>query len=134
MYLCANINTMLFNPTTCNISEGRSEISLAINEKYFHPLGAIHGAVYFKLLDDASYFAVSSIVKDVFVLTTSYEIKLIKPVNHGYLKAIGTVKHNYINKFIAEATLYNEAGEKVAFGIGNFSKSKTLLSEKIGYR
>ncbi len=134
MYLQANINTMIFDTTTCKISEGLAEISLTINEKYFHALGAIHGAVYFKLLDDASYFAVSSLVNDAFVLTTSFNINLIRPVSKGTLKAIGKIKHQSKEKFVAEAKLFNDKGKEVAFGTGNFSKSKISLSADIGYK
>ena len=133
MYLQANINTRVFDSTTCKISQERAEISLNISEKYYHALGAIHGAVYFKLLADAAFFAVSSIVKDVFVLTSSFNINLIRPVKDGLIKSIGKVKFRSKNLFVAESTLFNEAGKEIAFGTGNFARSKILLSEKIGY-
>lgn len=134
MYLQANVNKMIFSTTTCSISEGTSEIGLDINETYFHALGAIHGAVYFKLLDDAAYFAVNSIIKDVCVLTTSFNINLLKPVNHGLIRAHGKLKYSSSTLFVATATLYNEAGKIIAFGTGNFAKSKTPLSKDIGYQ
>ena len=134
MYLQANVNTMIFDTTTCDISQGESEIGLRISEKYFHALGAIHGSVYFKLLDDAAFFAVNSVVKDVFVLITSFNINLIRPVNSGLIKATGKIKYKSKELFVAESTLYNEGGEEIAFGTGNFAKSKILLSEKIGYK
>ena len=46
---------------------------------------------YFKLLDDAAFFAVHSIVTDVFVLTTSFNINLIRPVSSGVITAKGKV-------------------------------------------
>ncbi len=134
MYLQANVNTMIFDTTTCIISEGKAEIGLNISEKYFHALGAIHGSVYFKLLDDAAFFAVNSIVKDAFVLTTSFNIHLVRPANKGLLKSIGKVKFKSRNLFVAESILYNEEGKEIAFGTGDFMKSKILLSEKIGYK
>ena len=66
MYLKANINSIVFDSSTILIKEGEAKISLDVSEKYFHALGAIHGCVYFKLLDDAAYFSVSSIVKEYF--------------------------------------------------------------------
>ena len=69
MYLNANVNTMIFDTTTCKISDGCAEIGLNISEKYFHGLGAIHGSVYFKLLDDAAFFAANS-KSEFFILTT----------------------------------------------------------------
>jgi len=134
MYLAANVNTMLYDTATCHISEGYAEIGLEISEKYFHALGAIHGSVYFKLLDDASYFAVNSIVEDVFVLTTSFNINLIRPANQGLIKAIGKVKYKSRNLFVAESTLYNEEGKEIAFGTGNFAKSKIALSDIASYK
>ena len=134
MYLSAKVNNEIYDTTTCEITDERSEIGLTVDEKYFHALNAIHGSVYFKLLDDAAYFAVNSIVHDVYVLTTSFNIHLTRPVQKGKLKAIGTVKHKSRKSFVAEATLYNEQGKVVAFGTGNFVKSQVELGEEIGYR
>ncbi len=134
MYLQANINTRIFDTTTVKISEGLAQIGLEISDKYFHALGAMHGSVYFKLLDDAAFFAVNSIVEDVFVLTSSFNINLVRPVDKGIISAIGKVKFKSRNLFVAESTLYNQDGKEIAFGTGNFAKSKIALSEKIGYQ
>ena len=133
MYLQANINTMIFDTITCKISQKKSEISLNITEKYFHALGAIHGSVYFKLLDDAAFFAASSVVEDVFVLTTSFTINITKPISQGTIKAIGNVRFESNNLIVSESSLYNEDGKEIAFGTGNFSKSKILLKNTEGY-
>lgn len=133
MYLNANVNTQLFDTTTANIGHETAEIGLTIAPKYFHALGAIHGSVYFKLLDGAAFFAVNSIVDDVFVLTTNFNIQLIRPANAGTLKAVGKVRYQSRNLFVAESTLYNEAGKEIAFGTGNFAKSKIALTPDIGY-
>ena len=66
MYLNANVNTQIYDSTECTIEKGRAEISLVVSEKYFHALHAIHGSVYFKLLDDSAYFAAHSMVDDFF--------------------------------------------------------------------
>lgn len=134
MYLQANINTDIYDTTTVKIEDGSATIGLTISEKYFHALGAIHGSVYFKLLDDAAFFAVNSLVKDAFVLTTSFNINLVRPANHGQLSAIGNVKFVSRNIFVAESVLYDQDGKEIAFGTGNFAKSKISLSEKIGYK
>lgn len=133
MYLQANINTMIFDTTTCVISLKKSEISLNITEKYFHALGAIHGSVYFKLLDDAAFFAASSLVEDVFVLTTSFTINITKPISQGTIKAIGNVRFESKNLIVAESSLYNAEEKEIAFGTGNFAKSKILLKDTQGY-
>jgi len=133
MYLKSNVNTKIFDTTKVKISEEMAQISLEISDKYFHALGAIHGSVYFKLLDDAAFFAVNSIVEDVFVLTSSFNINLLRPANTGTITAVGKVKFKSKNLFVAESILYNEDGKEIGFGTGNFVKSKIELSEKIGY-
>lgn len=134
MYLeGASINSSFYETTTLHIEEEKATITLEISPKYYHALGAMHGSVYFKLLDDAAFFAVNSIVKDVFVLTTNYNINIIRPVSQGVLKAIGNVKFSSKNLWIAESTLYDEKGRPIAFGTGHFARSKVALTEKIGY-
>ena len=133
MYLNANINTMIFSTTTAKISEAKAEIGLTISKKHFHALGAIHGSVYFKLLDDSAYFAVSSLIKDYFILTTSFNLNIIKPASKGILTGIGKVKFQSKNIFTAESKIIDEQGNEIAFGTGNFLKSKVPLSKDIGY-
>ena len=134
MYLKAKVNTDVFDTTTCEIEAEKAIIGLTVSDKYFHALGAMHGSVYFKLLDDAAFFAVSSIVTDVFVLTTSFNIQMLRPVSSGNIKAVGTVRFKSRNLFVAEATLYDEKGREIGLGTGNFVKSKIALSEEIGYQ
>jgi uncharacterized protein (TIGR00369 family) len=93
----------------------------------------MHGSVYFKALDDAGFFAVNSLVEDVFVLTVSFSIHLLRPVASGDMKAIGKVVQASKNMFIAEATLTNSKGEEIARGIGTYVRSKAPLSPDIGY-
>ena len=134
MYLSANVNTHIYDTTTCVIGQETAEIGLTISDKYFHALGAIHGSVYFRLLDDAAFFAVNSIVEDVFVLTTSFNINIVRPANKGRITAVGKVKFKSRELFIAESSLYNEAGKEIAFGTGHFAKSKVALTPEIGYK
>ncbi|MEM9340405.1 MAG: PaaI family thioesterase [Bacteroidota bacterium] len=134
MYLEANINKKMFDTTTAEIGYEYAKIGLKITDKYFHALGAIHGNVYFKLLDDAAFFAVNSIVEDAFVLTTSFNINIIRPANHGKIMATGKVKYKSRNLFIADSSLVNEAGKEIAFGSGTFVKSRATLTKEIGYQ
>lgn len=134
MYLSANLNTHYYDTTTVSIAEGMSEVGLTIHEKYFHALGAIHGSVYFKLLDDSAFFAVNSLVEDVFVLTTSFNIHMIRPVSSGKILATGKVRFASRNLWVAESTLVHESGKEIGFGTGNFARSRAALTEEIGYR
>ncbi|WP_298221104.1 PaaI family thioesterase [Flavobacterium sp.] len=134
MYLSAPVNTEIYNGITLKVSDEKAELTLKVEDKYFHAAYAIHGSVYFKMLDDAAFFAVNSIVKDVFVYTVSFNIQLLRPVTNGLIKAVGEVKFKSKNLFIADSILYDEKGREVGRGSGNFMKSKMELTEKIGYQ
>ena len=112
----------------------KATISITLFDQYFHALNAVHGSVYFKLLDDSAFFAVNSIVEDAFVLTTSFTSNLVRPVSSGKIKAVGKVRFESKNLFMAESTLYDEKGNEITFGSGSFVKSKIKLSEEIGYK
>tara|TARA_B100000768_G_scaffold67820_2_gene65217 strand:+ start:171 stop:350 length:180 start_codon:yes stop_codon:yes gene_type:complete len=58
---------------------------------------------------------------------------LIRPVVSGEIKAAGTIRFKTKNLFIAESTLYDSKRRELAFGTGNFIKSKAELNSEIGY-
>ena len=134
MYLSARVNNHLYNGITIIISDQKAELTLKIGEKYFHAANAIHGSVYFKMLDDAAFFAVNSTVKDVFVYTVSFNVQLLRPVSSGIIKSIGELKFKSSNLFIADSTLFDENNKLVGRGSGNFMRSKIELTQEIGYK
>ncbi|MHA6249856.1 PaaI family thioesterase [Pontibacter sp. CAU 1760] len=132
LYHHANVQA-LFNGSTIQVADGTAELTLPVDPKYFHGANAIHGSVYFKLLDDAAYFAVAAVVQDVFIVTSSFQLSLIRPVTGGLLKAVGTIRSKSKQLFVAEATLYNEKGKEVAFGTGQFLRTTQPLINLPGY-
>ena len=132
LYLSANVQR-LFNGSSISVGHSTAELTLPIDPKYFHGAQAIHGATYFKLLDDAAYFAVASLVQDVFIVTSSFQLNLLRPVSSGTLRAVGSVRSVARNLFIAEATLYNERGKEVAFGTGQFMRTTQPWDSLEGY-
>lgn len=133
MYLQANVNRIVFDSTTIKVEEGRAEIGMIVTDKFHHKGGAMHGAVYFKMLDDSAYFAANSLATDYFLLTSSFSINLLRPVVSGDIKAVGIIRSKTKNLYIAESTLYDSKGREVAFGTGNFMKSKVELNSEIEY-
>lgn len=132
MYASARCNE--YYTPTLTISHGTAEVVIPVQEKFFHSAGAIHGSVYFKALDDAAFFAVSSLVEDVFVLTVSFNIFLMRPISHGEMRAHGKVVFASDSLFVAESFLFDSEGREIARGSGNFAKSKTKLSPETGYK
>lgn len=113
------------------LSEGKAQYQLEVKKDYFHGAEALHGAVYFKMLDDAAYFACATLVDDFFLVTKSYEIEFIRPVPGGVLTAIGKVLESDAEGFIAESEIINEQGKLVGRGSGAFVKSRKKLSDLV---
>ena len=116
------------------ISANKSEIILPIQKKFHHAASAVHGSVYWKILDDSAYFAVNSIVDDVFVLTASFTIYLLSPISSGILTARGNLVSSTKSQFIADSVIYDNHGEQIARGSGVYIRSKLKLASKMGYR
>lgn len=134
MYLSAPINTQVYAGITLMVAAERAELTLPITEKYHHAAHAMHGSVYFKMLDDAAFFAVNSIVEDVFVYTVSINVQLLRPVASGLIRSTGEVKSKSTNLFIADSELFDERNKLVGRATGNFMRSRIALTEEIGYR
>ena len=132
MYLKAPVQKM-YPGISIKVFDSNSEISLPVDPRYFHAGQAVHGSVYFRLLDDAAYFAVSSLVEDVFVVTSSFHIDLLRPINKGVLTAKGKVIHVSKNLFLAEAVLTDERERKIALGKGSFMRSQLDFKNIKGY-
>ena len=60
MYLSAPIHKDLYKGISIHVANEQAEIALLVEPKFFHAAHAIHGSVYFKMLDDAAFFAVNS--------------------------------------------------------------------------
>ncbi len=131
MYARAPINA--FYAPTLLVSERRAEVTIGVRPDFFHAAHAIHGSVYFKALDDAAFFAANSAVTEVFVLTVSFEVVLLRPVSAGTIRALGRLIHESRSLLVGEAELRNESGELLARGSGTFMRSTITLDAGVGY-
>ncbi|MEX2152045.1 MAG: PaaI family thioesterase [Gemmatimonadaceae bacterium] len=131
MYSSAPINGF-FKPSI-HIEEGRAAVRMTVGPAMHHAAKAAHGAVYFKMLDDAAFFSVQSLVTEVFVLTMSLQVYLLAPVVEGEMLATGKVVHQSKRLFLAESVI-DVDGHIVARGTGSFMRSAVRLDETIGYR
>ena len=117
-----------------HIVEGRAEVTIAARPELMHAAAAVHGSVYFKLLDDSCFFAVNSLVEDVFVLTSSFNIYLTRPITQGLMHGSGWIVHRSGRLFLAEGEVRDDDGRLAARGSGTFVRSRIELDERVGYR
>lgn len=131
MYKNAPINKLI--KSRAEIGYKKAVVIVTVDQSLFHAANAMHGAIYFKALDDSSFFSANSIVKDVFVLTISFTTYLTKPVSEGELLAEAKLVNYNNSQYIAESVLYNNDKE-VGRGSGIFVKGKFKLNDVPGYR
>ena len=131
MYSAAPINE-IFRPVMA-VSEGEATIEIPLSEKYHHSAGGVHGSVYFKMLDDAAFFAANSLEREFFVLTTSFTTYITRPVATGKMKAIGKVVNKNKSQFIAESVVYDSENREIGRGNGIFVRGKFPLIDAAGY-
>ncbi|MES2290149.1 MAG: PaaI family thioesterase [Pseudomonadota bacterium] len=132
LYRAAPVNRLF--PSTLEITgEGTSVIHFQIDESVYHAAGAAHGTAYFKMLDDAAFYAANSLVTDRFLLTTAFNLFLTRPLKEGPVRAEGRWISGRRRVFVAEARLVDASGEEAARGTGTFMRSQIPLSTLPGY-
>lgn len=132
LYGSAPINH-LFESRLEIIGEGLSRIHFDVTPACFHAAGAAHGTIYFKMLDDAAFYAANTHVTDRFLLTTSFNLLFTKPIHGGRVIAEGRWISGRRRVLVAEARLIDEDGEEVGRGTGTFQRSRIPLSSLDGY-
>jgi len=132
LYAAAPINALF--DSTLEIAEGGvSRIRFRIDRRHYHAAGAAHGTSYFKMLDDAAFYAANSLVTDRFLLTTQFNLLLTRPLRTGIVTAEGRWISGRRRVFVADARLVDEQGEEVARGTGTFMRSQIPLAGLPGY-
>lgn len=132
LYAAAPVNT-LFASRLEIPAEGRSRLIFTIDPNVYHAAGAAHGTVYFKMLDDAAFYAANTLVTDRFLLTTSFNLHFTKPVRGGEVVAEGCWISGRKRVLVAEARLVDAEGDEIGRGTGTFMRSRIALSGLSGY-
>ena len=133
LYAAAPINR-LFDSVLEIPEPGHARIHFTIDARFFHAAGAAHGTSYFKMLDDAAFYAANSLVTDRFLLTTQFNLLFTKPLTEGPVVAEGRWVSGQRRVFVAEARLVDVSGEEAARGTGTFMRSRIPLASLPGYR
>lgn len=133
LYRSAPINEM-FDSQLAITGAGTSELTFTVAGNAFHAAGAAHGALYFKMLDDAAFYAANGLVSDRFLLTTAFNLHFTKPMRIGPARAEGRWVSGKRRVFVAEARIVDDSGEECARGTGTFLRSHIALSGLDGYR
>jgi uncharacterized protein (TIGR00369 family) len=132
LYTAAPIN-QLFDSVLELVEPGFARIRFTVDPRVHHAAGAAHGTIYFKMLDDAAFYAANSLVSDRFLLTTAFNLLLTRPIPSGPVVAEGRWVSGKRRVFVADARLIDADGEEAARGTGTFMRSRTPLASLPGY-
>ena len=132
LYASAPVNR-LFESRLAIPGEGRARITFLVDERHYHAAGAAHGTIYFKMLDDAAFYAANTLVTDRFLLTTSFNLHFSRPARGGTLVAEGQWVSGRRRVLVAEARLIDDEGEEIGRGTGTFMRSRIPLASLDGY-
>ena len=133
LYASAPIHRTFASPMTIP-GRGLARIAFEADEAVYHAAGAAHGTIYFKMLDDAAFYAANTLVSDRFLLTTGFNLHFTKPLRGGTVVAEGRWVSGKRRVFVAEAHLVDEEGEEIGRGTGTFMRSHIPLAGLPGYR
>jgi uncharacterized protein (TIGR00369 family) len=133
LYRQAPVNA-LFRSEISIEQPGFARIGFEVEEGLFHAAGAAHGTLYFKMMDDAAFYACNSLVTDRFLLTTAFSLNFTRPLRSGKVVAEGRWISGRRRVFVGEARLIDAGGEEAARGTGTFMRSHIPLAGLPGYQ
>jgi uncharacterized protein (TIGR00369 family) len=132
LYRSAPVND-LFESSIEIVEQGFARIRFEVRESAFHAAGAAHGTLYFKMMDDAAFYACNSMVTDRFLLTTAFNLNFTRPLKGGPVIAEGRWASGKRRVFVGDARLIDSDGEEAARGTGTFMRSHIPLTSLAGY-
>jgi uncharacterized protein (TIGR00369 family) len=132
LYHSAPVNRLF--ESSIKVAEGSCRIRFEVAETLFHAAGAAHGTLYFKMMDDAAFYACNSLVSDRFLLTTAFNLHFTRPLKAGPAVAEGQWASGRRRVLVADTRLIDASGEVAARGTGTFMRSHIPLGTLPGYR
>lgn len=138
MYRFAPVNAAERYNARVQVGDGRATVAAPVQAGYCHAAGALHGSSYFKMLDDAAFFAAQSTIMQHMIVTTSFTTYLTRPVVPSSklpgLIAKGQVISASSSLILADAVVCTPDGSEVGRGSGTFMPHpKFLLGQIAAY-
>lgn len=110
------------------VKKGESTLAMDVHPSCLNLVGTLHGSLYFKLMDDACFFAALSMNHHAFVATATFTIHYFTPVSSGRLTAKASVVEQMNSKYMCECVIVDQDTTKIGYGSGLFVAPKVPLS------
>ena len=137
MYRFAPVNAADRFASRVRVGHKRARVTMPAKPSYCHAALALHGLNYFKMLDDACFFAAQSMNHQHFCVTTSFTTYITRPVvvagegDVPLLTSTGTVTSASKSLILAEAVMLLPDGTEVGRGSGTFMPHPKLKLPKV---
>lgn len=97
------------------VDQGRATLGCQARVKLAQGGGVVHGGALTTLADTAVAMAIKSLLPEGSVFaTTELQMKFLRPVRSGYLKAVAAVDGPQGRSFYGQADIFDADGSKVA--------------------
>jgi uncharacterized protein (TIGR00369 family) len=115
---------MGFDASKVTITEqGCAEIRIPITEKLLNASGAVHGGVYYFLVELGASVAFSSAHEDTFYVTSDINVSVLRPAFTGTLITRANLIKSGKRLAFVETKIYDEQDQMLAIG----RVTKTIL-------
>ncbi len=135
MYRFAPVNSPDRFAARVHVGPKQAVVMMPPKAEYCHSAFALHGCNYFKMLDDACFFAAQSTNSTHFAVTTSFTTYITRPVVPSdevpLLTSRGVVTSASKSLILAEAVMTMPDGTEVARGSGTFMPHPKFLLNTI---
>lgn len=110
---------------------GKARLEMNVGQKFYNPMGSVHGGIMTDLADACMGIAVASTLEKNQTFTTlELKMNFLRPVFGGRLVATSKILHRGRTIALAESTVTNEEGKLVAKAVSTCMILKTSKTRK----
>ncbi len=113
------------------LGTGTARLEMDVSQKFYNPMGSVHGGIMTDLADACMGIAViSTLEKDETFTTLELKMNFLRPVFDGRLVATSKILHRGRTIALAESTVTNSEGKLVAKAVSTCMILKTTQARK----
>jgi uncharacterized protein (TIGR00369 family) len=119
-------------PARLEVGHGWAELAMEPSGQHLQAVGAVHGMLVCKVLDETAFYAANSLVGDVFLTTSELSVRFLAPADPGgAAHARAEVVHAGRSSFVVDAWAWNASpgGERRTYAraTGTFVRTQVPL-------
>ena len=98
-----------------HIEPGTATVEIDVTERFWNPMGTLHGGILVDIADAAMGLAYAAALKDDETFTTvELKINYLRPFKEGHLKAVAKTIHHGRTVGIMDCDVFDDRGKVIA--------------------